>query len=97
MMDHMNKSENNIHMKDRGTECLLLLPLLSTLNNSFMDILAGLSIQHSRTVDLGPISTLIYELKPELKEKDTRSLYLGSRIPHWPYSNGSSSNLQKTT
>jgi len=98
MMDHMNKSENNIHMKDRGTECLLLLPLLSTLNNSFMDILAGLSIQHSRTVDLGPISTLIYELKPELKDKDTRSLYLGSRIPHWPYSNGtSSSNLQKTT
>jgi len=95
MMDHMNKSENNIHMKDRGTECLLLLPLLSTLNNSFMDILAGLS--HSRTVDLGPISTLIYELKPELKDKDTRSLYLGSRIPHWPYSNGSSSNLQKTT
>ena len=44
MMDHMNKSENNIHMKDRGTECLLLLPLLSTLNNSFMDILAGLSV-----------------------------------------------------
>lgn len=98
MMDHMNKNENNIYMKDRGTECLLLLPLLSTLNNSFMDILAGLSIQHSRTVDLGPISTLIYELKPELKDKDTRSsLYLGSRIPHWPYSNSSSSNLQKTT
>ena len=44
MMDHMNKSENNIQMKDRGTECLLLLPLLSTLNNSFMDILASLSV-----------------------------------------------------
>lgn len=35
-------------------------------------VLNNEQIQHSRTVDLGPISTLIYELKPELKDKDTR-------------------------
>lgn len=78
MLDHMNQN--------RGTEGLLLLPMLRTLKNSFMEVLTSLS--RSRTVDLGPISSLIYELKPELRQMD--SVFSGSKIPHWPYqkSNG---------
>ena len=38
MLRHMGEAEN------RGTECLLLLPLLRTLNNSFMEVLTTISV-----------------------------------------------------
>jgi len=38
ILRHMGDTDN------RGTECLLLLPLLRTLNNSFMEVLANISV-----------------------------------------------------
>ena len=38
MLDHMNQN--------RGTEGLLLLPMLRTLKNSFMEVLTSLSVSY---------------------------------------------------
>ena len=40
LIEHMNKNST----LDRGTECLLLLPLLRTLNSSFAEVLSTLSV-----------------------------------------------------